>query len=274
MPSVMIHGVERFLGWKQTPAATIARMYRDNTLVFSRDHAKLFAARKPKADWSESTCEHFWKYRKDQGSTSMCVAASGVHAFSVAFAKEGFDVDISPAAVYAPICGGSDNGASMGDALESLQKYGAFPSGFNGIGDFNWRAAYGTKFWKDLSSATGQEAAKYKILEAVFYGDDVDAWLDGLQSGQWTGQFGMGAGRNFETDSDGWLPSWDGTPINHGLCALGGMKKHPRIGKWGVEGGNSWKNWGLDGLFYFDPYLWLPHSGQELWLARSTSIPT
>jgi len=244
-------------------------MHREGTLVFSRDHTKL--ARKPQADWVESTCEHFWKYRHNQSTTSECVGHSGSHAISTAFAKEGFDIDINPVAVYAPICGGSDNGAQMSDALESLQKYGAFPMGFGGISDTDWRAAYRTKFWQNPDSAAGQEAARYKILEAVFCGDDVDAFLDGLQSGQWCGQFGMGAGRNFDPDSDGWLPRYDRTGINHALFATGGMKKHPRTGVWGVEGGNSWGDWGLNGVFYFDPHDWLPHGGQELWLVRSTT---
>jgi len=271
--TVVIGGVERGLGWQPSLAATIARLHREKKLSFSHDHPKL-AARAPQADWAESSCEHFWKYRKNQASTSMCVGGSGAHVLSTSFAKAGFDVDISPAAIYAPICGGSDNGANMADALEAMQKYGAFPSGFAGIGDFDWRMAYRSKFWQEPQSSIGQGAAKYKILEAVFCGDDVDAFLDGLQSGQWCGQFGMGAGRNFETDADGWLPSWDRTGINHALFATGGMKKHPRNGTWGIEGGNSWGgDWGLNGVFWFDPADWLPHNGQELWLCRSATIP-
>ena len=274
MPApIIVNGVERFCGLLPSPAATIARMHREGTIVFASDHPRLKAAR-PGADFEDRDCSHFWKYRHDQDGTSECVGHSGAHAISTAFAKEGFDIDINPVAVYAPICGGSDNGANMADALDSLQKYGAFPMGYGGISDTDWRTAYRTKFWQHPQESAGVEAAKYKIIEAVFFGDDVDAWLAALDTGFWSGQFGLGAGRNFEPDESGSLPPWDRTGINHALFATGGMRHHPKTGKREVEAGNSWGDWGpLNGLFYFDPYDWLPHSGQELWTCRSTTIP-
>lgn len=271
MESIIVNGKERFLGLRPSPAATIARMHKEKKIVFASDHPQLKAAR-PGADFEERDCSHFWKYRHDQDGTSECVGHSGAHAISTAFAKEGFDVDINPVAVYAPICGGRDNGANMADALESLQKYGAFPMGYGGIEDTDWRSAYRTKFWQDPQSEAGKEAARYKILEAVFFGDDVDGWLGALDQGGWSGQFGMGAGRSFEPDRDGILPSWDGTGINHALFATGGMKHHPKTGKRLVEAGNSWGDWGLNGIFYFDPEDWLPRGGQELWIVRSTTL--
>ena len=267
--TVTVNGVERHLGLLPTPLETIARMSDSGLLVLPH---RLKA--KPKADFEDVSCAHFWKYRKDQSSTSMCTGFSAAHVTSTAYAKAGFDIDISPAAIYAPICGGRDGGASMGDALEALQKYGAFRSGYKGIGDHDWRTAYRTKFWQSSTSEVAIEAGKLRILESAFLGADVDPWLAHLDSGEWSGPVGMGAGNNFEPDDNGSLPAWNGTGINHALFATGGMRHHPKKGHREVEGGNSWRNWGsLNGLFYFDPYDWLRHRGQELWLVRALTIP-
>ena len=204
----------------------------------------------------------------------MCTGVSGAQTLSTTYGKQGFKVKISAAAVYAPICGGQDSGANIGECLEALQKYGAFPQDYKGISDTDWRAAYKTKFWQNPDSEAAKEAAKYKIEEAVFCGSDIDKFVDGIKSGAWCGQFGVGAGRAFNPGSDGWLPRFDGTGVNHAQFATGGMKKNPSTGKWGIQAGNTWGNWGpLNGLYYMDPFEWLDARGQELWLQRSASIP-
>lgn len=271
MSTVIINGKERHLGWRQTPPATISRMHREGSMRFYHERQRRSVA-KPQADWVESDCSHFWTIRKDQDGRSMCVGFSGVHAMQVAYAKEGFlGIDLSPAAAYAPICGGSDNGASIGDCLEALKKYGAFPSGEGGIEDLDWRGGYRSKFWRDATSTLGKAAAKYRIDEALLC-ESLDEFLAGLQSGQWSGQFGLGAGSNFDTDADGWLPRCDGTSINHALCALGGMKRHPKTGNWGIQGANSWADWGQNGVFWCEAEDWLDRPYQELWLIRSTTL--
>lgn len=272
MSTIIVNGVERSLGLLPTPAATIARMHLEGKVLFSHEHVKL-AARRPRADWQESDCRHFFKHPKDQDGLSSCVGNSGGHALTGCFAKEGFDLPggISPMAVYAPVSGGYDGGASMGDCLDALQKHGAFLSGSGGIGDLDFTAAYRTRFWTKPDSALGAEALRYRVAEAVFCGDDVEAFLNGLQSGGWCGQMGLGAGNNFDTDAEGRLPSRPTAGINHALCATGGMKRWSDT--WYIEGMNSWGiDWGLRGFFYVTEN-WLRQAGQELWLVRSTTLP-
>ena len=271
--SIIIDGVVRHLGWLPTPAATIARMHREGTLTFSHEHPVLKAAR-PRAERAVSSCRHFFPKRKSQASTNMCAAFGSAHAMIGTFAKQGFGyINICPASIYAPICGGRDQGASGGDAFEALRKYGCFLSGFQNIDDWDWSAAYRTKFWQNPQSEVGTEAAKYLLLEGIFCGDDVDTWLDGLESGQWAGTFCLGAGSNFRTDENGWLPARGPTTgINHLLCATGGIGKNPKNGEYGPEGLNSWSDWGDDQFFYCGEN-WLRVGGQELWLARGTLLP-
>lgn len=272
MQYVASDGIPRGLGLLPTPADTIARLHGTGKLMFSHEHDDLKVA-VPESEWVESDCSHFFKHRKDQKSTSMCVGASGAHAKIGTYAKQGFDIDLSPASIYAPICGGSDNGANLGDCYEALLKYGALPSGYAGIGDFDWKAAYRLKFWTSPQSDAGQEAAKHLLLEGVLC-SSLDQFLSGLQTGQWCGQFGLGVGRNFTPDTNGWLPRCDGTRINHALAATGGMAKHPKTGKWGIQGLNSWGDWGpLNGIFFCEAEGWLDRPGQELWLERASLLP-
>jgi hypothetical protein len=162
----------------------------------------------------------------------------------------------------------------MGDCLVAMQQYGVFLSGSDGIDDLDWKSAYRSKFWKSPGSALGKEANQHRILEAVFC-SSLDDFLQGLQSGLWSGQFGMGVGRNFEPEPNGWMPKCDGAGIDHALCALGGMAKHPKTGSWGIQGGNSWGDWGpLNGVFWCEAEDWLDRDGQELWLVRSTTFPS
>lgn len=273
LETVTINGVEHGTGWLPSPAESIARLHGEGILQFSHEHPKLKLA-KGEVEWQEIDCRHFFTV-ENQGSSSMCVGGSGAMALGGAFRKEGFNVRFCPAAVYAPICGGSDNGASMSECLEALTKYGAWLAGFNGIAQFDWRAAYRTKFWQNPTSTEGMEAAKYRIIESVFC-DTLDEWLRGIKSGSWAGQFGVGAGRAYDTDSNGSLPRCDGVGINHANMATGGMRKSAK-GVWEIEAANPWgTDWGVGGFYYCDPYDWIDpakHRSQELWLVRATTLP-
>ena len=265
---MFINGIERHTGLLPSPAATIARMHRKNQLRFSHECA---IQGPPQSEWIESTCGHFWKYRKDQDGQGACVGFSASHAVDISYAKQGFDVNSSPACLYAQSNGGRDGGASVADCLDVLQTVGVFPSGFNGVGDLDWKAVYRSRFWLDPTSALAMEAAKHVAMEAVFC-SSLDDFYNGLQSGEWAGSFCLGAGNAFETDANGFLPHYDGTSVNHALCATGGMKKNPK-GEWCIEGANSWSGWGLNGLFYATKE-WLYVSGQELFLIRAMTIPS
>jgi hypothetical protein len=275
MQATVINGQVRHLGLLPTPAATLARMHAAKRMCFSHDARKLLKRAADRNTWVESDCRHFFKNVEDQGSTNMCVGGSGAMALTGVFAKNGFtDVRICPAAVYAPICGGRDQGASMGDCLEALQQYGAWRAGFEDIDLFDWRTAYRTKFWTKPTSAEAVEALRYRITEAVFC-STLEDFLSGLQDGQWTGQFGVGAGNAFEvTGSDGSLDKYDGTRVNHAQTATGGMRKNPKTGVWQIQGLNPWgASWGDGGFYWADADDWLDISGQELWLVRSATLP-
>lgn len=266
MSLVTINGKTHGLGWKPTPAATIARMYREGRLTFAHEHPVLRATQ---AEYEPVSCRHFFKYLKDQDGQSSCTGFSAASAMNGAFAKQGFDINISGASIYCQINSGWDSGAAVADALDALQTVGCTQVGWDGIDDLDWTAAY--KIRKSAKFQT--EAKKYQVVEAIFCGDDVDAFVSGLVSGLWCGQVCMGAGGNFDTDQYGWLPtSGPQASINHALTATGGIGIHPKTGEVGVEFMNSWGSWGLDGFAYCG-LNWLRQNYQELFLIRAATIP-
>src|SRR3989304_5434713 len=120
---------------------------------------------------------------------------------------------------------------------------------YKGIADTDWYAAYRTRFWEVPTSEYAIEAAKYKISEAVFCGSDIDTFAQGIQSGAWAGQYGVGAGNAFDPLYDGSLPGSDGTGINHAQTATGGWRMSLRSGKLELQGASTWGDWGpLNGL--------------------------
>lgn len=260
---------------------TLKRLRDEGVICYASDHPILKAAKfDSDAITEEMDCRHFFTV-EDQNGTNMCVGGSGAMALGGAYAKEGFDVRFCPSAVYAPICGGRDGGANMADCFEALKNYGAWPAGFGGIDQFDWRAGYRTKFWKSSNSGYAVEAAKYKIVEGVFC-ETLEEWLAGIQSGGWAGQFGIGAlGRHFPSGLvlpfGSSLDSFDGTGINHAQACTGGLRKHPTKGHVEIQGANPWgEGWGDGGFYWCDPYDWLDpesHRGQELWLCRATTLP-
>ncbi len=270
---------ERKTGLLPTPKETLERLRSEGVIKYAHEHDLLRAA-KPKEEFEALDCRDFFTI-EDQDGTNMCTAGSGAQTLGGTFAKQGFKIRICPSAVYAPICGGADQGANMGDCLEALTKYGAWSAGFKGIDQFDWYSGYRTKFWRKPSSEYAIEAAKYRIVESI-YCETLDEWLAGLQSGAWAGQFGIGAlGRNFPSDlvlpPNGSLKSFDGTTINHAQTATGGMRRHPTKGHIEIQGANPWgTEWGDGGFYWLDPVDWLDpatHVYQELWLCRAATIP-
>jgi len=270
---------ERRTGLLPTPQDTLKRLHDAGVFIYSDEHPLLRSARFNADDVQELDCRHFFTI-EDQNGTNMCTAGSGGQTLGGAFAKEGFKVRFCPAAIYAPICGGQDQGANMGDCLEALTKYGAWPEGFKGIAQFDWKSGYRTKFWQKPESEYAVEAVKYRIIESVFC-RTLDPWLAGIQSGGWAGQFGIGAlGRSFPSGLvlpfNGSLKKFDGTSINHAQTCTGGMRKHPTEGHVEIQGANPWgTDWGDKGFYWLDPVDWLDpasHRYQELWLCRSTTL--
>lgn len=268
MSAVQIDGTTYHTGLLPTPAETIARMHARGRLTFAHEHPLLRNSHR--AEFEPVSCRHFFTIVKNQGSQSSCTGFSASSAMNGALAKQGFACNVSAASIYAQINGGRDAGANVGDALNALQEVGCTPVGWDGIGDHDWTAAYRIR----RSAKFLTEAKKIKIIEAVFCGRDVDAFMAGLASGLWAGQMCLGAGSNFNTDSNGWLPtSGPKAGINHALTATGGIGQHPKTGEFGPEGFNSWgSGWGNQGFFYVTP-KWLRQPGQELWLCRATTIP-
>ena len=268
--TITVAGRPRCTGWKPTPPDTITRLRDEGKIVLASEHPALKAG--PKADWIEADCSHFWTKRLDQDGQGACVGFSAAHALQVALAKEGFaDLHISPAAIYGAINGGYDDGANVGDSADLLTKHGAFLDGTEGIGDLDWKKVWKSKWWQNPSSSLAVAAARYVVLEFVLC-ETIDEFTAALKTGQWTGQHCMGAGNNFDTDANGFLPKCDGTPINHALCTLGGAKQNPKTGEWCLQGANSWSDWGLNQVFYFG-LDWLDMPRQEMWLIRSTTLP-
>lgn len=244
--TVTIDGISRCLGLNPTPNHVKA--------LFSAAPLKII----PQTEWREVDSSALVKITLNQGNQGACSGFSGVQSVMIAREREGLPfVELSGGSLYGQINGGRDSGASLGDAMLTLQKVGCTPAFV--IAQSDWKSAY-------RMSAANMEIAKGYRIDEAFLCNSVDEFFTGVQLG-FAGQWGVSAGGSFSPDSQGYVPGSRGG-INHAVTGLG-MHKDAR-GQWWLQAWNSWGNdWGLNGMFYY-PVDSIAQD--EIWLVRSTIV--
>jgi len=96
----------------------------------------------PESEWRPiqiADIEHAIPVRKDQGSTSQCVAFGWSSMMEASLLLQGLPAPyFSPPNLYTRICGGWDAGASPDMAAQELLKNGMATKGYLGIDDLAW----------------------------------------------------------------------------------------------------------------------------------------
>lgn len=164
----------------------------------------------------------------DQGQTGSCVGHGGCTAFTLAWMGQGEDlVRFSPCYLYGNINGGRDQGADIGQTIQSLQTQGIC---------LETTVPEGMIFRKKFPGTADAEASKYKLIEAYQTSDPADV-ATAYQMGYSIADSVM-VGRTFMNIDKNGVVGVDRGPGNH--CVAGaGMKKLPD-GTWAYLHQNSW----------------------------------
>lgn len=140
---------------------------------------------------------------------------------------------LSPAALYAQINGGRDNGAVISDAVQALQTVGTCDYATVGIKPF---------FTNQLPAGWREKAGQYK-LGAALHANSFDEIVSALLTGEWVAVFGIMVGNNFERFDHNGVCGHDRGPGNHCIHA-DGVTIAPNGDAW-LECANSWSTtWG------------------------------
>lgn len=184
------------------------------------------------------------RYGLDQDGIGSCVAQSTVGALAKVRTLLGMKhVLLSPAALYAQINGGRDQGAIISEGVDAAAKTGTCP--FDVLGQkpfYSWQIPASTK------------AMYPRFRAAAVY--HVDTWEElgsALQTGRYLAVFGVQVGRNFGVFDRHGVSGHDRGPGNHALHA-DGMALLPD-GRWVLDVPNSWgEEWGpwKNGRVYLD----------------------
>lgn len=174
----------------------------------------------------------------DQGSHGSCVGHGGCTAFTLTWLCQGEDlIRFSPCYLYGKINGGRDQGADIGQTIESLET--------NGI-CLESTVPEGMVFERQFPKSADSEAAKYKLLDA-YQLNSPEELASALQAG-WPVADSVMVGRTFNDLDKNFVAGVDRGPGNH-CTAVGGMKKLPN-GTWAYIHQNSWgTSWGNGGRF-------------------------
>jgi hypothetical protein len=196
----------------------------------------------PVSDWKDYSIEAWVVGIKDQDGQGSCVGHGSTGALEVARNISGFGATVlSAECCYGQINGGSDNGASVPDALTALRDVGTTTEA--SIGPLHWQPRGWPSGWKD-------EAARFKIEN----GFEINTFEDSVSCVLSTNSpvcIGIDCGRNFNPDNQGVLPDQSGSGGGHCLYMVG-VKKFGSV--WKARIVNSWGMWGDHGM------CWMPRS--------------
>lgn len=217
------------LGWIKPPAGKKWAMP-----TFSEAVAPVL----PESLWVECTLRPFMGDVLDQDGYGACVGHGSCKA------AEGRrrilrrqSLKFSPWFCYSMINGGRDNGAMVGDALESLKR--------DGIALWD-DVPYGTYQKSRINQKAFDSAKNNRVLEG-YQCPDFETIATAVQLG-YPVSFGVEIGGAFRPDSRGVIPDQRGGGGGHCMCAIG-LKKWD--GRWYLEVMNSWgPTWGAQGFCY------------------------
>lgn len=197
----------------------------------------------PRSEWEEFDDYSGWNYPiKDQNGIGACMGHATATAFEFAYAQAyGVFRPFSAWFCYSRINGGRDQGATVGDAFQSIQSDGIAPEEM---------VPYGTWQPREIPPAAVQAAAGFRGADVYqLQGEDDVATAVLLRHPIAFGT--MVAGNFGELDSEGVPVRAGGNAGGHAMCLWGGMKevKSGRFaGKWAYRDLNSWtRSWGDDG---------------------------
>ena len=93
----------------------------------------------PRSEWSTVSIRHQVPCILDQDGTNECCPHAGVLTVMTRRRQQGYKhILLSPASVYRRINGGRDQGAAIGDCLDTIATYGSLPASVHSMLD--WRA--------------------------------------------------------------------------------------------------------------------------------------
>lgn len=197
----------------------------------------------PRSQWKP--IDRRWLFTKayilDQNGHGSCVGNGSAGALRKARWLAGqADIELSPAALYAQINGGSDNGAVISDALTALQQTGTCR--YTMVGEE-------PIYLRQLPAGWQEDAARFRIAQA-YHCQTFDAIASAIQLGFMV-VYGIMVGANFEHFDRYGVAGVSPGPGNHCMHA-DGMVPLPD-GRWVLDDSNSWgPDWGpsQDGRCY------------------------
>jgi hypothetical protein len=196
----------------------------------------------PRDQWKECSLRSLGAKILDQNGHGSCVGHGSCSAFTYAWRyRNASPHDFSACFLYGNINGGSDNGAVVGDALESLQSTGICLESEVPENDI---------FSRDFPRSSYDTAKRFKI-EQAYHIETFDEIATAVQLG-FAVSIGVEIGQAFEPDGQGVLPELSGGGGGHCMCVLGLKSIN---GRWYLEVQNSWgASWGAGG------FCWMPES--------------
>lgn len=191
----------------------------DEPLIDRKDWPALIAA------YSDDFYDPTLPYVHDQNGIGQCNADATVGAVEATRTQKGLEfVKLSAADLYHRINGGGDNGSLLEDALYEMTTRGVGTAATSGL------------LWKGgFRPAPDSERSRFKVLEFALC-PTFDHCMSAVLKGRKIIS-GILWYDNYNTDSDGWLPSPRGRAGGH---AIFGYKPAMRRGQFGIRHQNSW----------------------------------
>lgn len=184
----------------------------------------------------------------DQGQTSSCVGHASAKAGRRAWLASGQqDHPFNPFWIYGLINGGRDAGASVGDAVDAMTRWGMACDGQLTDGDLPHHLYYPQQLQQLQQVA--QKAQRFRILESWHLrGPGIFDQIGSALTLGYVVVSGIYVGRNFgQLDSDRVAPLPDQVLGGHAL-EHNGLVWLPRRNAWGIDTDNSWSaQWGANG---------------------------
>jgi hypothetical protein len=209
-------------------------------------HIKLFSAgiTIPRSQWKEFDHDDSDLPLLDQDGHGSCVGHGSCTVFQHAWnrAYPNNNQRFSPNFLYGLVNGGSDNGASVGDAIDALVKTGICLESTVPEGNIIFERQFPKAAYTEASRFKAEEWSRVQTFDQIV----TAILLDRMVS------IGINCGRNFNPNSQGVLPQSAGSSGGHCLAAGRGLKFIN--GQWYPKVRNSWGNWGVKGN------CWMPES--------------
>lgn len=176
------------------------------------------------------------KFILNQGRTSGCVGGASTGAMMRCREMAGYTFQrLSQGFTYSLVNGGSDNGASIGEALTALMQYGTCTEA---------ECPYNQIYSRQMPKSFYQTALRFRIEEG-YTANSWDEFCSGIALG-YVGVHAVQVGRNFDSFDSNDVIGFDRGSGNHAIATDG--LKQLSSGVWVLDDFNDWStSWGQDG---------------------------